>query len=62
MSEMFCFQCEQTAGGKSCTRLGVCVSPTVLNVLVEKFGLTPIKTAEEDLKAILGEPLKNILK
>ena len=30
------------------------VSPTVLNVLVEKFGLTPIKTAEEDLKAILG--------
>ncbi len=30
------------------------VSPTVLNVLVEKFGLTPITTAEEDLKAILG--------
>ena len=30
------------------------VSPTVLNVLVEKFGLTPIKTAEEDLKTILG--------
>jgi len=24
MSEMFCFQCEQTAGGKGCTRLGVC--------------------------------------
>ncbi|HZK84261.1 MAG TPA: hydroxylamine reductase [Desulfosporosinus sp.] len=22
--EMFCFQCEQTAGGKGCTRLGVC--------------------------------------
>ena len=30
------------------------VSPTVLNVLVEKFGLTPIKTADEDLKTILG--------
>jgi len=30
------------------------VSPTVLTVLVEKFGLTPIKTADEDLKAILG--------
>jgi hydroxylamine reductase len=30
------------------------VSPTVLNVLVEKFGLTPIATAEEDLKAIAG--------
>jgi len=24
MSEMFCFQCEQTAGGKGCTRGGVC--------------------------------------
>lgn len=24
MSEMFCFQCEQTAGGKGCTKLGVC--------------------------------------
>jgi len=29
------------------------VSPTVLNVLVEKFGLTPIKTADEDLATIL---------
>lgn len=24
MGEMFCFQCEQTAGGKGCTRAGVC--------------------------------------
>lgn len=23
-TEMFCFQCEQTAGGKGCTRVGVC--------------------------------------
>jgi len=30
------------------------LSPTVLNVLVEKFGLTPITTADADLKAILG--------
>jgi len=29
-------------------------SPNVLNVLVEKFNLTPISTPEEDLKAILG--------
>lgn len=29
-------------------------SSNVLNVLVEKFGLTPISTPEEDLKAILG--------
>ncbi len=24
MADMFCFQCEQTAGGKGCTRMGVC--------------------------------------
>jgi hydroxylamine reductase len=30
------------------------VGPNVLNVLVEKFGLKPITTPEEDLKAILG--------
>jgi len=24
MSEMFCYQCEQTAGGKGCTKAGVC--------------------------------------
>jgi hydroxylamine reductase len=30
------------------------VAPPILNVLVEKFGLKPITTPEEDLKAILG--------
>jgi hydroxylamine reductase len=30
------------------------VGPNVLNVLVEKFNLTPVGTPEEDLKAILG--------
>jgi hydroxylamine reductase len=24
LTEMFCFQCEQTAGGKGCTKIGVC--------------------------------------
>ena len=24
MSEMFCFQCQQTAGGTGCVRTGVC--------------------------------------
>ena len=31
------------------------VSPNVLNFLVEKFGIAPITTPEEDLKAILGK-------
>lgn len=30
------------------------ISPNVLNVLVEKFALTPISTPEQDLKKILG--------
>ena len=30
------------------------VTPNILNVLVDKFGIMPIKTPEEDLKAILG--------
>jgi len=24
MTDMFCFQCEQTAGGTGCTKVGVC--------------------------------------
>jgi len=30
------------------------VSPTVLNVLVEKFNIAPVTTPDEDLKAMLG--------
>jgi hydroxylamine reductase len=30
------------------------ITPQVLEVLVEKFGIMPITTPEEDLKAILG--------
>lgn len=30
------------------------ISPNVLNVLVEKFNIMPIKTPDDDLKAILG--------
>ncbi|HRT59121.1 MAG TPA: hydroxylamine reductase, partial [Candidatus Paceibacterota bacterium] len=31
------------------------VTPAVLQVLVEKFNLMPIKTAEADLQSILGK-------
>lgn len=30
------------------------ITPNILKVLVEKFNITPIKTPEEDIKAILG--------
>jgi hydroxylamine reductase len=39
MSEMFCFQCEQTAGGKGCTKAGVCgKKPEVANKQDELTG------------------------
>ncbi|MDR7868643.1 MAG: hydroxylamine reductase [Sporomusaceae bacterium] len=39
MSEMFCFQCEQTAGGKGCTKVGVCgKKPEVANKQDELTG------------------------
>jgi len=53
---MFCHPCEQTKGGKGCTACGICGKDptTVLNVLVETFGLAPITAPEEDLAAVLG--------
>ena len=31
--DMFCYQCEQTAGGKGCTKLGVCgKTPEIANL------------------------------
>jgi hydroxylamine reductase len=35
-------------------RLPAFITPPVLDVLVEKFNIMPIKTAEEDLATILG--------
>lgn len=39
MSDMFCFQCEQTVGGKGCTKMGVCgKTPEVSNLQDEVTG------------------------
>lgn len=39
MSNMFCFQCEQTAGGKGCVKTGVCgKTPAVANAQDELTG------------------------
>ena len=39
MSDMFCFQCEQTVGGKGCTKVGVCgKQPEVSNKQDELTG------------------------
>lgn len=59
MSEMFCFQCEQTAGGSGCTRAGVCgkkadvannldkLTSSMINLAIASGGKSPGKTADE---------------
>ena len=37
MNEMFCFQCEQTAGGTGCTRGGVCGKTPELSAELQKL-------------------------
>lgn len=35
--EMFCYQCEQTANGKGCTRQGVCGLPQRWRMLLTRM-------------------------
>ena len=37
MNKMFCFQCEQTAGGKGCTSMGVCGKPAEISNLQDEL-------------------------
>lgn len=52
MSNMFCFQCEQTAGGKGCVKTGVCgKTPAVANAQDELTGaLVGLARAAENKK------------
>lgn len=72
MSEMFCFQCEQTAGGKGCTRIGVCgKKPEVANKHDEMMcslvglaraaeGKTPTQRADELMMQGLFAAITNV--
>lgn len=69
---MFCFQCEQTVGGKGCTKVGVCgKQPEVANrhdeltaSLIElsraAAGKTPDKAADELMMQALFATLTNV--
>ena len=52
MSEMFCFQCEQTVGGVGCTRVGVCGKPPEVSNLQDEITAAMITLA----RAIDGQP------
>ncbi|MEI8353048.1 MAG: hydroxylamine reductase, partial [Lentisphaerota bacterium] len=52
MSDMFCFQCEQTAGGKGCTRVGVCGKKPEIAALQDEITAELITLA----RALDGKP------
>ena len=72
MSEMFCFQCEQTAGGKGCTRLGVCgkqpdvaraqdeLTCALIGLARAAQGKTPGETADELVMQGLFTTITNV--
>jgi hydroxylamine reductase len=72
MSDMFCFQCEQTAGGTGCTKVGVCSKkPEVANrqdqLIAALIGLarstggkSPGKKADELVMQCLFATLTNV--
>jgi hydroxylamine reductase len=48
MTNMFCYQCEQTAGGKACTgKAGVCGKPAEAALLQNKLTGELVKRIEK---------------
>lgn len=72
MSDMFCFQCEQTAGGKGCTSIGVCGKTAVVSNKQDELtaatiglaraveGKTPSKNADELMMKALFTEVTNV--
>ena len=55
--EMFCYQCEQTANGKGCTRLGVCgKTPEIANL--QDLLIYQVKAAMEKFSQSLDIQLR----
>ena len=50
MSEMFCFQCQQTAGGSGCVRTGVCGKQPETAALQDALVCRLIQLAEACLR------------
>ena len=46
MSDMFCFQCQQTAGNKCCVNTGVCGKQPVLDLITRK----PLLPSAEEIE------------
>ena len=53
-TNMFCFQCEQTAGGKGCTRVGVCGKPAEVSNKQDELTAALIELARAAKGAAVG--------
>jgi hydroxylamine reductase len=72
MSDMFCFQCEQTVGGKGCTKVGACGKNAVVSNKQDEltaatiglaravYGKTPSKNADELMMKSLFTEVTNV--
>ena len=72
MSEMFCFQCEQTAGGTGCTSVGICgkkpevalkqdeLISALIGLARAAEGKTPSKYADETVMQSLFATVTNV--
>lgn len=72
MSDMFCFQCEQTAGGKGCAKAGVCGKPAevagkhdaltckLVGLARAAYGKTPGPEADEPMLLSLFATVTNV--
>lgn len=69
--EMFCYQCQETAGGKGCTKMGVCgkkadtaLEQDKLILATKKLGLAVIENGAkaEDVKSAAPLAINNLFK
>ncbi len=72
MNEMFCFQCEQTAGGKGCIKTGVCgkkpdvannqdkLTASLVNLAIASDGKSPGREADELVMQSLFATITNV--
>lgn len=52
-TSMFCFQCEQTAGGKGCTRGGVCGKPSDVAIKHDQLTAVLIELARAAMSPLM---------
>ena len=65
-NQMFCFQCQETAGGKGCTKFGVCgKSPELANLqdilIYATKGLSCVTTRLRQEKKVVSREINHLI-